>query len=82
VQCTAAFSLLAAQEISLKFVYIPTIQCLFKVAYCVHMVHWSVLMAMKNAHSAINFKNTTHANGNVYDQKNLGKHNFSNAHNV
>jgi len=76
----------AVHEISLKFVYIPTIycekQCPFKVAYCVHMVHWSVLMEMENAHSAINFKNMTHVNRNVFDQENLGKCNFSNAHNL
>jgi len=39
-------------------------------------------MEMENAHSAINFKNTTHVNRNVFDQKNLGKCNFSNAHNL
>jgi len=71
---------------SLKFVYIAIIhcekQCIFKVAKCVHMVHRSVIMGMKNAHSAIDFENTTHVKRNIFDQKNLGKLSFINAYNL
>jgi hypothetical protein len=78
--------MLEVYEISLRSVYISTIQCekqcLFNVALCVHVVHWSVLMGIKNSHSAINIENMTNVNRNVLDQKNLGKLIFSNTHNL
>jgi len=39
-------------------------------------------MGITSSHSTINFENMTHVNRNVFDQTNLGKHNFSNAHNL
>jgi hypothetical protein len=39
-------------------------------------------MGIKNAHNAINNENMTHVDREVFDPKNLRKHNFSNAHNL